>query len=136
MATGDNVGRRDFLRKAAAVGTGAFAVPMIVTVEPADAQAITSPPPERPGRPEQPGSQAQRGAPGMAAPPGRGAGKRPAKPQEAPVGQLPLTGMTLDSLAKAGLAATAGGAALVLWSAKAGPKAEGLTIPDSTDPTT
>jgi hypothetical protein len=47
-------GRRDFMRKAAVVGTGAFVVPTIITVDPADAQALTSPPPEPPGRPESP----------------------------------------------------------------------------------
>ena len=40
--------RRDFLRKVAVVGTGAFALPMIVTVDPADTQALTSPPPQSP----------------------------------------------------------------------------------------
>ena len=47
-------GRRDFMRKAAVVGTGVFVVPTIITVDPADAQALTSPPPEPPGRPESP----------------------------------------------------------------------------------
>jgi hypothetical protein len=45
--TGGTSGRRDFLRKAA-VGSGAFLVPMIIRVDPADAQALTSPPPEPP----------------------------------------------------------------------------------------
>ena len=44
-------GRRDFMRKAAVVGSGAFVVPMTVTVDPADVQALTGPPPEPPGRP-------------------------------------------------------------------------------------
>ena len=47
-------GRRDFMRRAAVVGTGAFVVPTIITVDPADAQALTSPPPEPPGKPESP----------------------------------------------------------------------------------
>ena len=47
-------GRRDFMRKAAVIGTGAFVLPTIITVDPADAQALTSPPPEPPGRPESP----------------------------------------------------------------------------------
>jgi hypothetical protein len=38
--------------------TGAFAVPMIVTVGPADAQAPTSPPPEPPGSSNRPPSSA------------------------------------------------------------------------------
>ncbi|MGH9227174.1 MAG: twin-arginine translocation signal domain-containing protein [Acidimicrobiales bacterium] len=45
------VGRRDLLRGAAVAGTGAFVVPTIVTVDPADAQALTSPPPEPSGSP-------------------------------------------------------------------------------------
>jgi hypothetical protein len=40
--------RRDFLRKVAVAGTGAFALRMIVTVDAADAQALTSPPPQSP----------------------------------------------------------------------------------------
>ncbi|HYZ98685.1 MAG TPA: twin-arginine translocation signal domain-containing protein [Acidimicrobiales bacterium] len=112
--TGDDVGRRDFLRKAAVVGTGAFVVPTIVTVDPADAQAVTSPPPQPPG-------QAQPGAPAdvRGPQPGVAAGKQPPKPQDAGGGELALTGMDLDKLAVAGLAATAGGAALLLWSADA-----------------
>ena len=41
--TGVPGGRRDFMRKAAIAGTGAFVVPTIITVGPADAQALTSP---------------------------------------------------------------------------------------------
>jgi hypothetical protein len=56
-------GRRDFMRRAAVVGTSAFVVPRIVTVDPADAQALTSPPPELPGRPDPPPVQ-EAGPPG------------------------------------------------------------------------
>ncbi|MGH9250479.1 MAG: twin-arginine translocation signal domain-containing protein [Acidimicrobiales bacterium] len=113
---GGTSGRRDFLRKAGVVGTGAFAVPMIVTVDPADAQALTSPPPEAPGRPDSPPVDA---GGGTASPPGtqrapRATGKRVTGRTE-----LPRTGADLDRLVVAGLAATAGGAALVLWSAEA-----------------
>lgn len=116
-------GRRDFLRKAAIAGTGAFAVPMIVTVDPADAQALTSPPPEPPASsksPKLPGG-------GLASNPGAGGGAQESATGGTPVSgrtvsertELPRTGANLDRLVAAGLAATAGGAALVLWSAEA-----------------
>jgi hypothetical protein len=105
--------RREFLRKAAVAGTGAFVVPTIVTVDPANAQALTSPPPEPPGSSNGPPDLVD--SPGSPAPstpiPSQGSGGRT---------ELPRTGADLDRLAVAGLAATAGGAALVLWSAKAG----------------
>jgi hypothetical protein len=115
------VERRDFLRKAVVAGTGVFAVPMIVTVDPADAQALTSPPPEPPGssQPDTPGidltSSRRAGTPAGS---GTAAGSRtPA--QASGRTELPRTGADLDRLVAAGLAATAGGAALVLWSANA-----------------
>jgi hypothetical protein len=101
---GDPTARRDFLRKASVVGTGAFAVPMIITVDPADAQALTSPPPEPPGS-ETVGSVAPRGT--------QPAGRGPRSPHT----ELPRTGADIDRLVAAGLTATASGAALVLWSA-------------------
>ena len=103
-------GRRAFLRKAAVAGTGAFAVPMIVTVDSADARALTSPPPETPGSSKSPEQAASGG---------------PRTPERAPPRQvstrtaLPRTGADIDRLVAAGLAATAGGAALLLWSADA-----------------
>jgi hypothetical protein len=110
-AAPDAGGRRDFMRRAAVVGTGAFVVPMIITVDPADAQALTSPPPEPPGKPESPAvSQRASGA----QPQAQTAGRRVTTRTE-----LPRTGANIDRLAVAGLAATAGGAALVLWSAEA-----------------
>jgi hypothetical protein len=54
--TGGTRGRRDFMRKAAVVGTGAFVAPAIITVDAADAQAHTSPTPEPPRRPGSPPS--------------------------------------------------------------------------------
>ena len=123
------VGRRDFLRKVA--GTGAFAVPMIVTVDPANAQALTSPPPEPPGsstEPKSPGTDLK-SSPGAGTPGAedlRAAGRRVPRRTE-----LPRTGADIDRLAAAGLAATAGGAALVLWSADIQSKS---TAPRSTDP--
>jgi hypothetical protein len=108
-AAQDAGGRRDFMRRAV-VGTGAFVVPMIITVDPADAQALTSPPPEPPGKPESPPVSQGPGAESQAQPAGRRVTTRT---------ELPRTGANLDRLAVAGLAATAGGAALVLWSADA-----------------
>jgi hypothetical protein len=86
------------------IGTGAFAIPMIITVDPADAQALTSPPPEPPGSATV-GSVAQR----VAQPAGRS--------QASPEAELPRTGVGVDRLVAAGLTATASGAALVLGSA-------------------
>jgi hypothetical protein len=88
-AAGDAPVRRDFLRKA---------------TDPADAQALTSPPPEPPGSGTA-GSVAPRGA--------EAAGRSQANPHT----ELPRTGAGIDRLVAAGLTATASGAALVLWSA-------------------
>jgi hypothetical protein len=83
---------------------------MIITVDPAEAQALTSPPPKPPGKPESPPVSEGAGAQPQAQPAGRRVTTRT---------ELPRTGANLDRLAVAGLAATAGGAALVLWSADA-----------------
>ena len=109
VGAGPARGRRDFLRKAAVAGTTAFAVPMIVTVDPADARAVTSPPPEPPGSsvPAPPGGM------DLASGGVTTTGRATARPRA----ELPRTGANLDRLLAAGLAATAGGAALVLWSA-------------------
>ena len=133
---GSPLGRRDFMRKAAVVGTGAFVVPTIVTIDPADAQALTSPPPEPPGRSESPPVDLGN-PPGTVSPPGtvtrtqRGA-------RATGRSELPRTGADLDRLVAAGLAATAGGAALVLWSAEsksAGAKAPSPKSADSASDT-
>lgn len=129
---GGATGRRDFMRKAAVAGTGAFVVPTIVTVDPADAQALTSPPPEPPGHPESPPVE-EDGSPGTVsrrAPgtqPNLAAGRRVTARTE-----LPRTGANLDRLVAAGLAATAGGAALVLWSAEAKAGAKSAEEPPET----
>lgn len=111
--------RRAFLRRAAVVGTGAFVVPTIVTMQPAGAQEITSPPPEPP--PEPPVGGPPVVGPTVVEPPGAvgGAVVAPKGTQVAGRTVLPRTGAELDDLVVAGLAATAGGAALVLWSADA-----------------
>jgi hypothetical protein len=114
----DASGRRAFMRKAAVVGSGAFVVPTIITVDPADAQALTSPPPEPPGQHASPPTQAG-GSPGTAVQrTSRGRGQA-GHTRTTTRTELPRTGANLDRLAAAGLAATAGGAALVLWSAEA-----------------
>jgi hypothetical protein len=100
--------RRQFLRRAAVVGTGIFVVPTIITLDPASAQAITSPPPEPPEPPTEVGG---------ATLPRDAAGTQVAGTQVAGRTTLPRTGAELDDLVKAGLAAIAGGSALVLWSA-------------------
>lgn len=115
--TGGASGRRDFMRKAAVVSAGAFVAPTIITVDAADAQALTSPPPEPPGKPQSP--PVDRGtSPGTASPPATGAqpNARTARRRVTGRTQLPRTGADLDRLVIAGLAATAGGAAVVLWS--------------------
>jgi hypothetical protein len=112
--TGGTSGRRDFMRKAV-VGTSAFVVPTIITVDPADAQALTSPPPEPPGQAESPPAETG-GAPATVSRRAPGTNRNPAGGGRA---ELPSTGANLDRLVAAGLAATAGGAALVLWSAEA-----------------
>jgi hypothetical protein len=104
------------LRRAAVVGAGAFVAPIIVTMEPAGAQQITSPPPEPPNTPTEVGGNTVSRAPASA----------PAqRTQVAGRTTLPRTGAELDDLVVAGLAATAGGAALVLWSADADPGTRG-----------
>jgi len=100
-------GRRDFLRRAAVAGTSAFAVPMIITVDPADAQALTSPPPEPPG--------SSNGSLGAETPTTTAASRTPSRESDRTA--LPRTGADIDRIVAAGLTATAGGAALVLWSA-------------------
>jgi hypothetical protein len=132
--TGATSGRRDFMRKAAVVSTGAFVAPTIITVDAAEAQALTSPPPEPPRRPSPPPSDVG-SSPGTLTP--RATGTQP--PAQATGSratgrtELPRTGADLDRLVVAGLAATAGGAALVLWSAEA--KSASSKAADSTSKT-
>jgi hypothetical protein len=123
------------MRKAAVVSTGAFVAPTIITMDAADAQALTSPPPEPPGPPGSPPSDVG-SAPGAVTPrsttqppaQARGRGNR-ATGRTA----LPRTGADLDRLVVAWLAATGGGAALVLWSADT--KAASSEAADSTSKT-
>jgi hypothetical protein len=114
-------GRRDFVRRATIAGTGAFAVPMIVTVDPADARPLTSPPPEPPGasnRPLSPPDEPVNKPPtASGAQSSMTAGSRTSRRRVSGRTELPRTGADIDRMVAAGLAATAGGAALVLWSA-------------------
>jgi len=91
--------RREFLRKSAAVSAVGFVLPMIVTVSPAAASALTSPPP---GPPDQP-TPVPEPTPEPKEKPGRD--------------ELALTGVNIAGLSAAGFAAAAGGAALTVWSA-------------------
>lgn len=106
------LGRRQFLAKAAVAGTVAWAVPTIITVDPAGAAQLTSPPPEPPvDPPTEVGGLVVPGDPAAPA----------AQPSGTQVGGrtvLPRTGADLDDLVVAGLAATAGGAVLHHWSAE------------------
>jgi hypothetical protein len=127
----DASGRRDFMRKAAVVGSGAFVVPTIITVDPADAQALTSPPPEPPGQHASPPAQAG-GSPGTAVQRTSRRRGQAGRTRTTTRTELPRTGANLDRLAAAGLAATAGGAALVLWSAEARASARSADKPAET----
>jgi hypothetical protein len=124
-------GRRDFMRKAAVVGSGAFVVPTVITVDPADAQALTSPPPEPPGQHESPPAEAG-GSPGTGAQSAATQPTQAGRTRTTTRTELPRTGANLDRLAAAGLAATAGGAALVLWSAEARASARSAEKPSET----
>ena len=128
------VDRRQFLRRAAIVGTAAWSVPTIVTMQPALAASVTSPPP-RPRRGS--GDSAAlltdeaRPAPAVGgieitpATPGAGGGATGdaattasgASTPHATVGSLALTGANIDRAVITGLGAIAAGAGLVVWSA-------------------
>jgi LPXTG-motif cell wall-anchored protein len=114
------LGRRGFLLKAGAAGAAAWAVPSIITMQPAGAVELTSPPPKPPAVEVLPNVATHGAEPDEAAP---AAEVLPARTG------LPATGAEIGNLAAAGLAAIAGGAALHVWSAKrpdsfAGPDAE------------
>jgi len=88
--------RRAFIAASAAA---AFVVPTIITLDPASAAGLTSPPPEPP-TPE----------------------PTPPTPEPTPPtggrDELPRTGAPVDTLTAAGIAALAGGAAMTYWSAR------------------
>ncbi|MFP5255287.1 MAG: hypothetical protein ACLGI8_05485 [Acidimicrobiia bacterium] len=105
------VDRRQFLRRAAVVGAGVWAVPTIISIDPAGAQAVTSPPPEPP---VEVGGVTVRPSPT----PGPAVGSAQGGTQVQGRTVLARTGAEVDDLLVAGLACTAGGAALLLWSAE------------------
>ena len=112
----DDPGRRQFLVKAAAVGAIAWTAPAIITMQPAGAAALTSPPPEPPEV-----------APNEISPPTDPATE--VAGATASSGQLPVTGADVEQLLIAGLAATAGGAAMQFWSSKLGTRSGGPPDP-------
>jgi hypothetical protein len=86
-----------------------WALPTIISIQPAGAQDMTSPAPQPPADPppDVGGITVPRTTPPPAAAPGT---------QVAGRTELPRTGGEVDDLLYGGLAATAGGAALLLWS--------------------
>jgi hypothetical protein len=123
----EGTGRRRFIAGVAAAGGLAFAAPAIVTMQPAGASTLTSPPPKPPEPPSPPTVDATDVGDPTPAP--------AAAPAVAPVvasGQLPFTGASVKALAATGLAATAAGTAMVVWSAE---RAKNVP-PDVTPPTT
>ena len=104
------IGRRRFLVGAAGLGAAAWAAPAIITMDPAGAAALTSPPPKPPDTEVSAQTVEVRGA------------EVTAEPEVASDdgGHLPFTGANLEQLTIAGLAATASGAAMHFWSARAG----------------
>lgn len=113
------VARRRFLFGAAGAGFAALTIPTIVSVAPASAAGLTSPPPEveptvEPRTPTQ---------------------NTPVDPAQvsAARGQLPFTGADVQTSIAAGLTAMAGGSALMYWSAHQ-PIAPDLTTEPAVDP--
>lgn len=97
----DDVARRRFIRRAAgATAVAALVLPTIVSVDPAAAAGLTSPPPDV-GPDETP-----TGAPAGV------------NPRTLSSGQLPFTGVDVESKVAAGIAAIASGTALIYWSAR------------------
>ena len=119
-------GLRDFLRRATIASSGAFAVPMIATVNTAAAPGLTRPHHEWRGSSNRPQSRAvepvNEPAIGSGAQSTRTGGSRVSRRRVSGRTELPRTGADIDRNVTAGLATTAGGAALVLWSAKAQPR--------------
>jgi len=97
------LGRRQFIRKAAVVGAIVWTVPTIVSIEPAGAADRHSAPPVTP-----PGAVQQQPPPPPAT---------VAATQQQP-GQLPFTGDNQNVEFGVGLAAIAGGTALIIASAE------------------
>ncbi len=111
-------GRRRFLLGAAAAGTAAWAVPAIVTMEPAGAAGLTSPPPTPPEVEVLPKTIIDPPV-DPSDPVVEVAGAPAANPEVEVRGALAVTGAPIDTLLGAGAAAIAGGGALHQWSARA-----------------
>jgi hypothetical protein len=114
--TSSGLGRRKFLATAAAAGAVAWAAPAIITMQPAGAASLTSPPPTPP--PTGPTGVVPTGVEPAdeTNPDPNGADPKP-QVAAASTGTLPFTGADIKQLAATGLAATAGGGALMFWSA-------------------
>jgi hypothetical protein len=103
--------RRRFLRQAAIVGGTAWAVPTLVSMQPAGAASLTSPPPTGVGGTE------------ITMPHGVGTTPTQVLPESTSTStstsneSLPRTGADIDRLVAGGLTAVAGGGALMYWSA-------------------
>lgn len=127
-AVGSNpaVARREFLVKAAVAGTAAWAIPTIITMEPAGAAELTSPPPTPPEvEIEVEGKTVIDPTPGETViDPAQVA----TEPEVEVRGALAVTGAQITTLAGAGAAAIAGGGALHHWSARR--ERAGSTRPD------
>ena len=103
------IGRRRFLAGAAGLGAAAWAAPAIISMDPAGAAALTSPPPKPPDTEVSAQTVEVRGV------------EVATDPKVASDdGHLPFTGANLEQLTIAGLAATAAGAAMHYWSARTG----------------
>jgi hypothetical protein len=103
IASTSALGRRKFLVRAAVAGTAAWAVPTIITLEPAGAAALTSPPPTPPEVEVLDETVVD---------------DPTVKPQAREA--LAATGAPIDTMLGAGAAAIAGGGALHVWSTRAG----------------
>jgi len=123
-------GRRQFIAGAAAAGGLAFVAPAIVTMKPAGASTMTSPPPRPPDPPAEPATPPE--VEGQTLDPPAAGAPEPAVAPAVASGQLPFTGADVKELFATGLAATAAGTGMVLWSAE---RAKHVP-PEATDPPT
>ena len=104
------IGRRRFLAGVAGVSAAAWVAPAIITMDPAGAADLTSPPPKPPNPPPEVVGEVHVAAATDPAVSGGSEGG----------GNLPFTGANLEQLTIAGLAATAAGGAMHFWSARTG----------------
>lgn len=107
----EGMSRRTFAKRTAVASAAAWAVPTIVTLRPAGAQELTSPPPEPPEPPENVDSVMGRAPQILEV----SAPRTSASPSTR--GVLAQTGADVEELTAAGLGAIAVGASLRLWQA-------------------